>query len=196
MEPSQNPRLPQTTRPRLFSGWRFGVTVCGVTAIFVFIINVTVTIWVAANPRFPMRNGHGLLYRGSCSTSKHATIWLHLAINILSTLLLGAGNYCVQFLSSPTRHEVDRAHADKRWLHIGVQSFKNLGAIGRDRLILWLILAASSLPLQLVSVHTLLIPPPVNYGICWSYYATASTRSYSQPYKQTSISSWRHLKIL
>lgn len=79
----QGSRLPRSTRQRLFSGWRFGVTLCAGTAIVVFFINAIVTIWVAANPRFPMRNGLGLLYRGSCSTSKRATIWLHLAINIL-----------------------------------------------------------------------------------------------------------------
>ena len=150
-------RKPKSTGRRLFSGWRFPVTVCAATAIVVFVINAVVTIWVATNPRFPMRGGVGLLHRGSCATSKRATIWLHLVINILATLLLSAGNYSMQFLSSPTRKEVDRAHAEKKWLHIGVLSFRNLKVISSERLVLWLILAVSSFPLHLVYVHTL--PP-------------------------------------
>jgi len=32
----------------------------------------------------------------------------------------------MQFLSAPMRHEVDRAHAEKKWLHVGVSSFRTL----------------------------------------------------------------------
>ncbi|KAH7392189.1 hypothetical protein DE146DRAFT_661877 [Phaeosphaeria sp. MPI-PUGE-AT-0046c] len=56
----------------------------------------------------------------------------------------------MQCMTAPTRGEVDRAHAARRWLDIGVPSFRNLRRIGRDRLVLWLLLGLSSLPLHLL----------------------------------------------
>ena len=55
----------------------------------------------------------------------------------------------MQRLSTPTRTEVDLAHAKRNWLDIGVPSPKNLGYIQRSRAALWLVLAVSSLPLHL-----------------------------------------------
>jgi len=53
-------------------------------------------------------------------------------------------------LTSPTREEVDIAHAEKRLLQIGVPSMRNLKAMGRDRVLLWLGLGLSAMPLHLV----------------------------------------------
>jgi hypothetical protein len=73
----------------------------------------------------------------------------HIVINILSTLLLGASNYTMQVLSSPTRGEIDRAHSSNQWLDIGVLSLRNLGRISRRRRFLCVILALSSIPIHL-----------------------------------------------
>lgn len=75
---------------------------------------------------------------------------IHLVINVLSTLLLGASSYSMQCLCAPTRPEVDKPHEKRRWADIGVQSLRNLGLVRRWKLGLWLLLAASSLPLHLV----------------------------------------------
>jgi hypothetical protein len=56
----------------------------------------------------------------------------------------------MQCLCSPTRQEVDRAHTRKTWLDIGIQSMRNLSRIGRLRMGLWIILAASSIPLHIL----------------------------------------------
>lgn len=70
--------------------------------------------------------------------------------NVLSTLLLGASNYTMQCLASPTREEVDRAHSQNRWLDIGVPSIRNLTRISSHRKVLWWLLVISGVPLHLL----------------------------------------------
>lgn len=55
----------------------------------------------------------------------------------------------MQILSAPNRAELDRAHTQRIWLHIGVPNLRNLRHIGRSRLVLWLLLLFTSVPLHL-----------------------------------------------
>lgn len=87
---------------------------------------------------------------GECDDIKKLNFGIHLLINIGSTLLLGASNYCMQTVSAPIRHDIDMAHASGKWLQIGVPSLRNLRLIGRKRILVWLCLAATSIPLHLV----------------------------------------------
>ncbi|MCJ1458534.1 hypothetical protein MMC28_008907, partial [Mycoblastus sanguinarius] len=66
------------------------------------------------------------------------------------TLLVGASNYSMQCLSSPTRGEINKAHNQKIWLDIGVPSFRNLRRLSFYRITLWWLLAVSSIPLHLL----------------------------------------------
>ena len=61
----------------------------------------------------------------------------------------------MQCLSAPTRNEVSREHARGEWLDVGIPSVKNLFKISSKRLILWSLLALSSVPLHLMSVTLL-----------------------------------------
>lgn len=63
--------------------------------------------------------------------TRNLSLWLHLVINALSTLLLSATNYAMQCLSSPTRKEVDKPHRHYIWLDIGVLSVRSLRRISR-----------------------------------------------------------------
>ncbi|KAJ9636341.1 hypothetical protein H2199_008016 [Coniosporium tulheliwenetii] len=74
----------------------------------------------------------------------------HVLINILSTIMLTASNYCMQLLSAPTRDEVARAHRHGQGLDIGIISLRNLRYISKRRTALWLSLALSSIPLHLL----------------------------------------------
>jgi len=56
----------------------------------------------------------------------------------------------MQVLSSPTRKEVDAAHAKREWMEIGIPSIRNLWDISLARTLLWIILALSSIPLHLL----------------------------------------------
>ncbi|KAI9700609.1 MAG: hypothetical protein M1836_001976 [Candelina mexicana] len=53
-------------------------------------------------------------------------------------------------LSAPTRKEVDAAHARRKWLSIGVASFKNLLYVDRRKTFVYLLLGISSIPLHLL----------------------------------------------
>lgn len=80
----------------------------------------------------------------TCDQVKEYNKWLHFAINALSTTLLGSSNYCAQLLVAPTRADVNKAHPEKRWFDIGVQSWNNLFRIDRTRRVLWFSLMISS----------------------------------------------------
>ncbi|KAL6719469.1 hypothetical protein ACLMJK_003709 [Lecanora helva] len=134
--------------PRIYQGWRMSVLVCTVTAVIVLLINFVFTIWVSKG--YDLVSGLATVEEGSCQKTKTLSLWLHLAINALSTILLSASNYCMQCLASPTRSDVDRAHRQRVWLDIGVPSVRNLRYVSRFKVALWWSLALSSIPLHLL----------------------------------------------
>lgn len=143
------PRASFLRKSQYLHGWRMGITLSVATAITVFLINLILTIW--AYSRYGLkRGGIGTIQEGSCETTRRLSLWLHLVINVLSTLLLSASNYTMQCLVSPTREEVDRAHSQNRWLDIGVPSIRNLTRISFHRRVLWWLLVISGVPLHLL----------------------------------------------
>ena len=135
--------------------WVIGVFLCALCAFIVLLMNITLTI-VAAVISYSKLGGHGftssVLYNGSCTGSKNWARGLHLVINILSTILLAVSNYCMQCLCSPSRQDVENAHAQGKWLDIGVASLRNLRFVGWSRCMLWALLLISSLPIHFVLV--------------------------------------------
>lgn len=138
------------TRKQQLSGWYAGALASCFTALIVLAINSSVTIYAAAS--HPVDNGIGTIFHGDCARAKTINTWLQLAVNVLSTILLGASNYCMQCLGSPTREEVDKGHSRGRFLHLGVPSMHNIMGIGLSRKLLWLSLGLSAFPLHLVCV--------------------------------------------
>ncbi len=132
---------------RKLNGYHFGVMCCAWTSAVVLLINLTATIWGVRKSE--ILDGLGTFQVGDCNTTSGLGFWLHLIINGLSTLLLGASNYSMQCLSSPTRSEIDRAHRKHIWLDIGIPSVKNLQRISWSRIVFWWALAISSVPLHL-----------------------------------------------
>lgn len=120
------------------------------TAATVLLVNVILTIWAASTFRDTLEGGIGTAYEGSCDVVNSWARWLHIAINALSSLLLSASNYTMQCLSSPTRKEIDRAHAKQDWLDIGVAGVRNLKKIRWHRVALWWALGLSSVPIHLL----------------------------------------------
>lgn len=137
-----------TKKSTRFHGWRMSVSVCAGTAGVVLLINSILTLW--ASIKYGNEGGFATLQEGSCKKTKTLSLWLHLAINVLSTLLLSASNYSMQCLASPTREEVDKAHRRQIWLDIGVPSVRNLRHISWYRITLWSLLALSGVPLHLL----------------------------------------------
>lgn len=133
---------------RKFNGYQFGVLCCAWTSGAVLIMNVLMTIWAGSS--FGTEGGIGTLHSGSCTRSSNFGFWIHLLINILSTTLLGASNYTMQCLNSPSRAEIDKAHREGTWLDVGLPSVSNIWKILGYRRVLWWALALSTIPLHLL----------------------------------------------
>ena len=138
----------QWLRRRGATGWYFGVQMAAVSTATVLAINLVLTAWAAA--RFPLDDGIGTAYTGSCKVVNNCSRWLHIVINILSSIVLAMSNYCMQCLSSPTRAEIDKTHAKGDWLDVGVISLRNLSRIHWTRTATWILLAISSIPMHLL----------------------------------------------
>jgi hypothetical protein len=105
-------------------------------ALTILVANITLTVWaITSYP--PDYQGVGTLLSGNCSTIKSINGAVHFALNVISSLFLGAGNYCMQTLVAPSRQEIDRAHSKGISLDIGVPNVKNLWYINRGRAITW-----------------------------------------------------------
>ncbi|KAL2783693.1 hypothetical protein BJX66DRAFT_116816 [Aspergillus keveii] len=130
------------------SGWKFSLFLASVACIIVLAFNLGFLLWAVA--RDNVGDGQGVLYQGNCGYVRRMSTGLHLLINILSTVLLGASNYGMQCLCASTRNEIDKVHREGNWLDIGVPSLRNLVHVSGKRLFLWICLSVSSLPLHLV----------------------------------------------
>lgn len=87
-----------------------------IIVLAILILNITFSLW--AGVKYGVSGGEGTLFQGKCTTASRITTIAHTVINILSTLLLGASNYAMQVLGSPTREEVDKAHKEGSWVDI------------------------------------------------------------------------------
>ncbi|KAK4169634.1 hypothetical protein QBC43DRAFT_295414 [Cladorrhinum sp. PSN259] len=114
----------------------------------VFFTNLALSIY--ALTKYGSRRGVGLIYEGDCARVKSLDGWLHLLINLLSTGMLSASNYCMQLQASPTRANVEKAHKDGKWVDIGVPSFRNLAYISNWKRTSWMLLALSSVPVHML----------------------------------------------
>lgn len=90
-----------------------------------------------------------VLYQGPCTQSATINLLLHLLLNILGTLILASSNFFMQILNAPSRSDLDRAHSRSAWVAVGVPSFRNLIHLGPLKLICWLVLACTSVPIHL-----------------------------------------------
>ena len=136
-----------------YTGWRRTVMFAAGITICVLLINII--LYSIAINWYPANNGVGTIYTGDCGVVKRWNTILHLFINLLSTCLLAASSFTMQCLASPTRSEVDKMHAKRRWMDIGLPSLRNIRHIKKKKAALWLALCLSTLPLHLFFNSTL-----------------------------------------
>ncbi|KAJ7793055.1 hypothetical protein B0H14DRAFT_3159826 [Mycena olivaceomarginata] len=129
-------------------------------SVLVLAANLAGTVW--ANTTYPPdRRGVGTFLYSDCTRIARISTAIHVVLNVLSGILLGAGNYCMQLLVSPTRHEVDIAHARGAALDIGVPSVTNLPHIDRKRVVGWSALAVTATLLNFFWNSTIFTSVPV-----------------------------------
>ncbi|KAF3023607.1 hypothetical protein E8E14_012301 [Neopestalotiopsis sp. 37M] len=138
-----------------WTGWRTGIAFCIIACTAVLILNLALATIAQLNKThnfldIAVDDGLSTFHEGNCQTTKTISLITHLFINILSTVLLGCSNYCMQILASPTRDEIDDAHSKRRWLRIGVPNFQNLAHVDWRRSVLCVLLVITSLPLHLL----------------------------------------------
>ena len=138
----------KSSKQRHLGGLKFSLRGFALVAGIVLVINISWLFW--AKKKYGISSGYGTIQRGDCAVAKRLNTWLHLLINGMSTLLLMGSNAFMQAFSGPTREEVDRAHGQRRWLHIGALSFRNMRGIAKRKVIVCLILAISSIPFHLL----------------------------------------------
>lgn len=138
----------KSSKQRYLSGLKFSLRGFAVIAGLVLVVNISWFLW--AKKKYGISSGYGTIQRGDCAVAKRLNTWLHLLINGLSTLLLMGSNAFMQAFSGPTREEVDRAHSQHRWLHIGALSFRNMRGIAKRKVFVCLVLAMSSIPFHLL----------------------------------------------
>lgn len=136
---------PWTRLSQKFTGWKGGVVLNALIIGAIFIINTIILIWALSR-----REDDDVIYHGNCELTSRWTMIAHGAINIFGSVALSASNYAMQVLVAPTREEVDKAHQQKRWVRIGTQTLTNFGFISAKRLLLWVLLAMSSVPFHLM----------------------------------------------
>jgi hypothetical protein len=124
-----------------FPGWRSGIAGFTILASIVLTLNISALAWTATH----LDDGnYATLTVGSYESISNWSGWIHFGINILCTALLAGSNYCMQCLSSPTRAEVDAAHARGSYLNIGTLSWRNVFSSRRRRICLMSLLGLSS----------------------------------------------------
>jgi len=181
---------------RKINGYHFGVICCACISATILITNSIAIVW--GSTEFGVEGGLGTIQDGSCTETNNVGFWIHLIFNVLSTLLLGASNYSMQCLSSPTRAEVDKAHRQNHWLYIGVPSLRNLRRISSSRIALWWLLAASSIPLHLFynsAVFSSLYSREYNvYVVSSDFPATASFNFSGTGWDNTTIDQFQRIR--
>lgn len=141
-------RLVSVTRKR-FSGWKMGMLLAISANLAVLISILALTLFTTFG--FSRTGFQVTLIEDNCNSVRNWSTWLHLGINIVSTVLLSRSSYVMQCLTSHTRREINKAHIYGRYMDIGVPSFQNLLYVTRYRVSLWLLLVLSSLPLHLLT---------------------------------------------
>jgi hypothetical protein len=130
------------------AGWHAGLLRAFLLSLVALIVNVAVYAWLFA--KYGSTDGTATIMNGSCSMIRNANTGIHAALNVLSTLVLGASTYAMQGMTAPTRKEVDVAHLKGKWVEIGTSSVRNLFHVRRRNVWIWGLLALTSLPFHLL----------------------------------------------
>jgi hypothetical protein len=136
-------------------GWRAGLLRAFLLSLVALIANIAVYAWLFRT--YDTTTGTATIQRGRCAMIRTANTGIHGALNVVSTLILGASTHAMQGMTAPTRKEVNVAHAKGKWVEIGTQSVRNLFYVRKRNAWVWALLGLTSLPFHLLwvcSPHT------------------------------------------
>lgn len=114
----------------------------------VLLFNIIWLIW--ARTRYGLEGEVGTISEGTCAATQKLDSNLHAVINFLSTIVLTASTTFMHIAYSPSRGEVDAAHTQHRCLCVGSLGFRNLKHLSWRKILVYLVLMASSSPFHLL----------------------------------------------
>jgi hypothetical protein len=93
-----------------------------------------------------------MFFAGTCDggSATQINVGLHLMLNVVSTAIFASSHFFMQVLNSPSRREVDAAHAAKSRMSIGVPSIRNIFRVSRFETCCWVVISVSSIPIHLL----------------------------------------------
>jgi hypothetical protein len=128
--------------PRRRSTWRIVVIINTIFVSLVLLVYVAFLVWIYVN--LQIRNGVAEVFSGVFPEASRVVTYAHFVTSAFAVLLFAVGTHAAQLLLSPTRAEVENAHARDRWLHIGVGGLRNMKWIHKRRLIRAVLLLMTS----------------------------------------------------
>ncbi|KAK2774389.1 hypothetical protein CKAH01_03622 [Colletotrichum kahawae] len=129
-------------------GWRTTSLVCallvwGMTALLWLIFLITISKSnISDMPPF---------HAADCEDTRRVMVVVRFVVGAFATLAIVSSYNFMQLLVSPTREDVDRAHAQRRWMDIGCMSVKNLRFISNPRRVLFGLFALIWIPFHLLA---------------------------------------------
>ncbi|CAD0106953.1 unnamed protein product, partial [Aureobasidium uvarum] len=133
--------------------WHIIVVINTIFASLLLIVYLAFLIWIYNN--LHVEHGVAEVFSGSCFRASQTAASAHFATSAFAVLLFAAGSHAVQLMLSPTRSEVENAHARDRWVHIGVGGLRNTRWIPKRRLIRAILLTAASVLLPILPLFAL-----------------------------------------
>lgn len=117
-------------------------------ALITCLSNIAFTVWVYRE--FSPQQGVGKLSYGDYASVAQINTGAHVILNVLSSLFLGAGNYCMQILVAPSKNSLQSQHGRRQHLDIGVHSLRNWWFAPKPLRVLWVALGTISVLLHLL----------------------------------------------
>ena len=141
MMDSPTRRSPFPSSPRSTTGMpRQGIDRAASVLAGTLLVNlVLATVALLSYARFHSKgSGGATVYVGSCGAVEGWNSALHLAGNALASVAVAACVYALQWVTAPTRAEIDRAHVRRCWRAVGSLGWRNLKRLSRRK---WLLVA-------------------------------------------------------
>lgn len=134
--------------PMKIAGWQKGARLCLLGALISLLAEaalLTVLLKLDGTAQGP-----NVVFSGDCKKAKSINLALVTLLNIVGTTLVGTSSYVMQCLNAPSRREVDKAHANGRYLNVGVPSVNNFRYLSVTKLCTWSIMLFSTIPIHLL----------------------------------------------
>ena len=143
------PLVPKKNKFLGFLGYKRGLIGYVIAVAITLLFNIVWLIWARVKHGVD-GDGIGTIDRGNCGAAEKLDSDLHLVINVLSTVVLSGSATFMGLAYSPSRKEVDAAHAKMKCLSVGSLGFRNLWLISWKKAVIYLGLMLTSAPLHLL----------------------------------------------